>query len=121
MSKKFVFKKSYSNFYPALHWNIILFSTVGVFLLSLGYATYLYLYTRTEINAPLVAIEVATSSLPFESLKSVKNIEQVVDVYKKRAETYNEIMYGLRMGEVPLVDIEIPVLAATTSIATTTK
>jgi hypothetical protein len=71
------------------------------------------------------SIKNSTSSLPFESLKSVKNIQQIIEVYKKRAETYTEIMYGLKMGEVPLIDIgNIPTRStvdASTSIATSTK
>ncbi len=131
MSKKFVFKKAYSNFHPALHWNIILLSSLCVFLMSVVYAGYLYIHTKAQINKPvdesliINSIQHSTSSLPFDSLKSVKNIEQVVEMYKKRAETYTEIMYGLRMGEVPLIDLGNASVGtevnASTSIATTTK
>ena len=130
MSKKIVFKKEYSNFHPAQHWNVILLSSVATLLISIGYASYLYMYAKSEISEPVVGLEVATSTAPSSSslslgsLQSVKDIERAIEKYRVREVTYAEIMRSIRSDAAVAAAVVRATSTATTSsstIATSTK
>jgi hypothetical protein len=116
MSKKFVFKKAYSNFHPAFHWNIILFASLGFLILSVAYTSYLYVYAKNEINSPVDGVVVQDTSAPALSSgspDSVKGIENAVEAYRQKQARYSEIMTTIWLSA--------PVIRATTSIATSSN
>lgn len=128
MSKKSILQKKYSNFHPEFHWKIILVSSLAVFMMSVGYSTYLYMYAQAEMKKPVEYDELATST-PVKN-SSIANIEQVLGVYKKRLDIYTSIVDSLKKKDilaqkasstVNVASAASSTNATTTSIATSSK
>ena len=121
MKNKLTFKKNISGFKPEVHWKLILIGSFMLFIISVSYNSYLYLYAKKQVSGE-VLVPVSVLSEKINTFATPEQIEESFQIYKKRQIAYEERLAELgRSNNIIESTTTTTTQASTTIVATSSK